>query len=165
MGNYFTSFLSPPDFQGGTLKSIAPFFTKMSRDAYDREAILVAIPYVDADREMSGAISLYEERLSDIDLDISRELVKSISLFYITYARLLTRGGQQGVMMRLLMDTRRGIIDKLEELKLKVARVQSEPAYDVIVFKMKSSLTSCTSALWHKHGYREAIEMYYPRAH
>lgn len=131
-----------------------------------REAILRSIPYIDADLDMREALYLFEERFYDIDVQVSQELVLNLSLFYLTYARLLTSvSGNDHKNARILMDTRKKIFESLDEISLKVAWIHNEPGFKSIIDKIHASLNTCTAALWHKHGYREAIEMYYPRPH
>ena len=149
-------------------------FGKIAMDAplatQHRTVIINACPYVEADKDMRDAIILFNERLYMVDRQISIEIILDVAMFYTTYAQLLTLPSQHGkyrtntvtVSLRELMDTRKRIFAKLEELSIKVSSIWAESAYAVIVEKMHGSLTSCTAALWHKHGFHEAVEMYYP---
>lgn len=130
-----------------------------------RDAILRSIPYIEVDGDMREAMYLYNEHFYDVDIQISQIFVLNVSMFYLTYAKMLTSTiGNDHVSARLLMDTRKKIFDNLEELSLKVSWIYNDQAYKVVINKVRGALTSCTSALWHKHGYKEAIEMYYPMA-
>jgi hypothetical protein len=149
---------------------VAKVFAHVSLDSplasQQRETILRAIPFVDADPRMRNALLAFDDRLYRVDRGLSQEIVINIASFYVMYAQLLTQptipDARGNPDLRLLMDTRLKITKLLEELKLKAAHVNSEPAYNGIIDSVTACLFSCTSALWDKHRYRQAIEMYNP---
>ena len=130
-----------------------------------RDSLTRAKAYVDADVPLRNALVVFNERLYDVDQQLSAHLILDIASFYLLYARLLvapTTADVSKVDVEDLVALRTRIFRTVDELPLKVATMHGEPAYRILREAVRASLTSCTAALWHKHGVREAIAMYYP---
>ena len=129
-----------------------------------RIILIEAVKYVDADASIREALLLFNERLFDVDKQVSYDVIIGIATFFVTYARVLINGdGERDV--RVLLDTRKAIFAKLAELDLKVSYIHAESAYEALTTSLRAALTSCMAALWAKHGYVEAVEMYRPLPH
>ena len=176
MGASFVKSTAPPYVEAVSSDKTRELEKILSRLALEvplasqhRATILQAIKYVDADGDMRDAIILFDQRFYAIDVSLSIDVYVNISTFYTVYADILTRKKDSddayvGVRLATLLDVRRQIFDKLAELDLKVARIKAEPAYGAILDLVRGATTSCLAALWHKHGQKEAISMYYPTA-
>ena len=174
MGIRFSSTTAAP-YEYAPQVSALKIFGRIALDcplaSQHRACLQQAIQFVDADKLMREALLLYEERLYDIDKQVSCDIVILIAMFYVTYARLLTtnsdentetKRAERSASLRSLLDARRQIFDKLSELELKVVTIHLESAYHFVISSIQGALTSCMVALWHKHGFLEAIEMYRP---
>jgi hypothetical protein len=152
-------------------KPIVEIFNKLVLDAplafQHRQSLLAAAPYIESDESMCAALTLFNDRFYDIDRQVSCDVNLAIAQFYVLYVRLLTDDRKENdpttdSLLDFLMGKRREVIDRLDELKLKVD-IGVDPAYKKVVSMMRASLTSCTAALYHKYGYEKAVDMYGPR--
>ncbi len=134
-----------------------------------RTALTLSRPFIVADTTMFEALTMFNERLFDVDVQLSMRVNLAIANFYMLYARLLVEEPQGGARkderdhrIDTLMRYRRSVLDDVVELQLKVIDVRSEPAYRIIARSFAASMNSCVSALWSKHGYTQTVEMYGP---
>ena len=152
-------------------RPIVEMFNKLVMDAplafQHRQSLLASAPYIESDESMSSALTLFNERFYEIDRQVSCDVNLSVAQFYVLYVRLLTDDKKEhdpttDSLLEFLMDKRRTVIDRLDELKLKVD-IGVDPAYKKVVSLMRASLTSCTAALYHKYGYEKAVDIYEPK--